>query len=75
VNVMKLLEIVLLCIASLVILLRVVVPTACLVLGFGIDIPDTWARSTKVLFFYSHPWVSLLGVNERISSFNIIRAP
>ena len=34
---------------------------ACLVLGLGIDIPKTWARSTKVLFFYSHPWVSLLG--------------
>ena len=60
-NVMKLLGIALLCIASLVILLRVVLPAACLVLGFGINIPNTWARSTKVLFFYSHPWVSLLG--------------
>jgi len=54
---MKFLGIALLCIASLVILLRVVVPAACLVLGLGIDIPNTWARSTKVLFFYSHPWV------------------
>jgi|HubBroStandDraft_6_1064221.scaffolds.fasta_scaffold50174_4 hypothetical protein len=36
------------------------VPAACLVLGLGIDIPNTRARSAKVLFFYSHPWVSLL---------------
>jgi len=60
VNVMKLLGIALLCIASLVVLLRVGVPAACLVLGLGIDIPNTWARSAKVLFFYWHPWVYLL---------------
>src|SRR5580704_9985183 len=55
---MKLLGTALLCIASLITCGR-----SCCVfgLGLGIDIPNSWARSAKVLFFYSHPWVSLLG--------------
>jgi hypothetical protein len=54
----KALAIMLLCIVSIAILLKVVVPAASLVLGLGIDLPKTWAR--KFLFLYSHPLSSLL---------------
>jgi uncharacterized membrane protein YczE len=38
----------------------VVLPAVALVLGFGIDIPNSLAHSGKALFFYAHPWLSLL---------------
>ena len=37
------------------VLLKVVIPMAILALGLGIDLPDAFARSRKILFFYSHP--------------------
>ena len=58
--IVKALGLVLLCIASLGLLLGVVIPSASLVLGLGISIPNNWAQSGKVLFFYAHPWIPLL---------------
>ena len=59
-NVMKLLGIVLLSIASIAVLVGMVLPVAALILGLGIDIPNFWARSGKVHLILSYPWVSLL---------------
>jgi hypothetical protein len=60
-NVMKLLGIVLLSIASIAVLVGMVLPVAAsLILGLGIDIPNFWARSGKVYLILSYPWVSLL---------------
>ncbi len=57
-NFIRVLGVVLLCIAWLAVLLAVV-PFAALVLGLGIDIPRFWARSGKVFLVYAHPWLSL----------------
>ena len=59
-NVMKLLGIVLLSIVSITVLVRLVLSAAPLILGFGIDIPNSWARSGKVYLILAYPWVSLL---------------
>ena len=60
-NVMKLVEIVLLSIASIAVLVGMVLPVAAsLILGLGIDIPNFWARSGKVYLILSYPRVSLL---------------
>jgi len=56
---LKVFGIAVLCILSIVLLLRVIVPAGALVLGLGIDAPRNWAQSRKVLFWYSHPGVSL----------------
>ena len=64
VSIVKGLGIALLCVASVAVLLAGVVPAAILLLGLasgiGIDIHNPWARSEKILFFYSRPWVPLL---------------
>jgi hypothetical protein len=60
VNIAKVLGVAVLGIVSLVVLLAVVLPAVCLVLGLGVDIPSSLARSGKALFFYAHPWLSLL---------------
>ena len=59
-NVMKLLGIVLLSIASIAVFVGMVLPVAALILGLGIDIPNFWARSGKVYLILAYPWVSLL---------------
>ena len=60
-NVMKLVGIVLLSIASIAVLVAMVLPVAAsLISGLGIDIPNFWARSGKVYLILSYPWVSLL---------------
>ena len=58
-NSIRLLGAVLLCIAWLAVLLAVVVPTASLFLGLGIDVPHSWARSGKLHLVYAYPWFSL----------------
>jgi hypothetical protein len=58
--VLKVLGIAILCILSITLFLKVVVPAGALVLGLGIDVPNNWAQSRKALFFYSHPGVALL---------------
>jgi hypothetical protein len=68
VNFIKVLGIVILCIASAAVLLAVVLPIgAILFLGFpgpgvGIDLPFSLARSAKVwlVFVFSNPWFSLV---------------
>jgi hypothetical protein len=60
VNIVKMLTIALLGIVSVGVLLAGVVPAACLLLGLGIDIPNAWGHSGKILFFFSHPWIPLL---------------
>ena len=60
-NVMKLLGIVLLSIASIAVFVGMVLPIAAsLILGLGIDIPNSWARSGKVYLILLYPWISLL---------------
>jgi hypothetical protein len=59
-NVMRLLGIVLLSIASLAVLVGMVLPVAGLILGLGIDVPNFLARSGKVYLILSYPWVSFL---------------
>ena len=60
-NVMKLLGIVLLSIASIAVFVGMVLPVAAsLILGLGIDVPIFVARSGKVHLILSYPWVSLL---------------
>jgi len=61
VNIMKLLGIVLLSIASIAVFIGLVFPVAgSLILGFGIEIPSFWARSGKVQLVVLYPWISLL---------------
>jgi hypothetical protein len=55
-NSIKLLGVVLLCLASLALLLAIVLPTVALLLGLGIDVPPFLPRSG-----YSHPWLLLVG--------------
>jgi hypothetical protein len=58
---MKPLGVVFLSIASIAVLVGMVLPVgAGLILGLGIDIPNFWARSGKVYFVLSYPWVSLI---------------
>jgi hypothetical protein len=59
-NVMRLLRIVLLSIASIGVVVGMVLPVAALILGLGIDIPNFLARSGKVYLILSYPRVSLL---------------
>jgi hypothetical protein len=59
-NVMRLLGIVLLSIASIGVVVGMVLPVVALILGFGIDIPNFLARSGKVYLILSYPWVSLV---------------
>jgi|HubBroStandDraft_3_1064219.scaffolds.fasta_scaffold656698_1 hypothetical protein len=59
-NVMRLLGIVLLSIASIGVVVGMVLPVAALILGLGIDIPNFLARSGKVYLILSYPRVSLL---------------
>lgn len=56
----KITGIVFLCVLSIAVLLVVIIPAVSLVLGLGIDVPNVWARSGKILFFYSRPWIPLL---------------
>jgi len=56
---MKLLAILLLSIASIAVLAGMVLLAATLIFaGFGIDVPDGWARR-GVLYVFLHPWPSL----------------
>jgi hypothetical protein len=57
---LRIFGIAILCALSIAVLLKAIIPAACLVLGLGIDVPDALARSRNALFFYSHPWASLL---------------
>jgi hypothetical protein len=58
-NFIRLLVVVLMCIAWLAVLLVVVFPSIALVLGLGIDVSRFRARSGKIFLVYSHPWFSL----------------
>jgi hypothetical protein len=59
-DVLKLLGIVLLCIASIAVLLGMIVPVAASgILGLGIEVPNFWTRMGRVVLVYSYPWVSL----------------
>jgi hypothetical protein len=55
----KVLGIAILCVLSIALLLRVVVPAAAMFLGLGIDVSNNWQRSWRSVFVYSHPGVSL----------------
>jgi hypothetical protein len=55
----KVLGVVLLCVVWLAVLVALVLPSAALVLGLGIDVPRFWARFGGVFLVYSHPWLSL----------------
>jgi len=57
VNFVKMLGIILLCIAWLAVLLALVLPIAAsLFLGLGIEVPRFWARSEKVFVFGWATW-------------------
>jgi hypothetical protein len=58
-NFIKVLGIVLLCIASLAVLLAIVFLTAAFVLGLGIDVPDSPLLGKVFLLAYSYPLFSL----------------
>lgn len=57
---LRIFGIAILCALSIAVLLKAIIPAACLVLGLGIDVPDAFARSRNVLFFYAHPRASLI---------------
>jgi hypothetical protein len=57
---MKLLGIGLLSIASIIVFITMVLPVAASrILGLGIEVPRSWARSGKVHLILFHPWFSL----------------
>jgi hypothetical protein len=57
---MKLLGIGLLSIASTIVFITMVLPVAASrILGLGIEVPRSWARSGKVPLIFLHPWFSL----------------
>ena len=63
-KVIRVLGVVLLCVASLAVLLTVVIPVAAILFlsflgqGVGIALPSSLMRSAMVV--YSHPWLSLV---------------
>jgi hypothetical protein len=56
----KVIGILFLCILSIADLLVVIIPAISLILGLGIDVPGTWARSARIMFLYSRPLIPLL---------------
>jgi len=57
---MKLLGIGLLSIFSIIVFITMVLPVAASrILGLGIEVPRSWARSGKVHLILLHPWFSL----------------
>jgi hypothetical protein len=60
VNFIKVLGIVILCIASLAVLLAVVLPIAALFLGPGIGIDVPFSAKVGLVFVFSHPWFSVV---------------
>jgi hypothetical protein len=60
VNFIKVLGILILCIASVAVLLAVVLPIAALFLGPGVGIDVPFSAKVWLVFVFSYPWFSLV---------------